>query len=168
MFGTDRWRSLRLVVGGLNAIRLIPAVQSQFKKVPVALRLRCAPLWLAERLGLPAKSIGARRILQPSARANLTRNTLMVHPGPALLKRLRVLCERLHRSPHDSETWRMLGRSHLRAGNYAKAVEAYERALQLNPESPGYPAGSVETTEKPDGTIRSKRRHTPARTNHER
>ena len=51
----------------------------------------------------------------------------------------------------------MLGRSHLRAGNYAKAVEAYERALQLNPESPGYPAGSVETTEKPDGTIRSKR-----------
>jgi cytochrome c-type biogenesis protein CcmH len=41
------------------------------------------------------------------------------------------LAERLQRQPDDINGWVMLGRSYVTLGNYAEAVRAYERAVEL-------------------------------------
>lgn len=41
------------------------------------------------------------------------------------------LAERLQHEPNDVNGWRMLGRSYMTLGNYAEAVTAYERVVQL-------------------------------------
>jgi len=41
------------------------------------------------------------------------------------------LAARLQENPDDSNGWKMLGRSHMTMGNYAAAVDAFERAVQL-------------------------------------
>ena len=39
--------------------------------------------------------------------------------------------ERLERQPDDLNGWKMLGRSHMTLGNYARAIEAYRRAVDM-------------------------------------
>jgi cytochrome c-type biogenesis protein CcmH len=42
-----------------------------------------------------------------------------------------ALAERLARNPDDLNGWKMLGRSYMTTGNYAGAVEAFEKAVEL-------------------------------------
>lgn len=41
------------------------------------------------------------------------------------------LAERLEREPNDEKGWRMLGRSYMTLGNYAGAIRAFERLMEL-------------------------------------
>ena len=42
-----------------------------------------------------------------------------------------ALAARLESDPHDLEGWKMLGRSYMSLGNYALAVDAFEKAVEL-------------------------------------
>ncbi|MGI9422654.1 MAG: tetratricopeptide repeat protein [Hyphomicrobiaceae bacterium] len=61
------------------------------------------------------------------------------------------LAERLRNSPDDAEGWRMLGWSYFHTDNYAKAIESYERALKLRPDSQAFREGLAEAKKKLEG-----------------
>ncbi|WP_036236927.1 tetratricopeptide repeat protein, partial [Methylibium sp. T29-B] len=46
------------------------------------------------------------------------------------------LAERLKSRPDDAEGWQMLSRSYAALGRHAEAVEAYRKAVALNPRDP--------------------------------
>lgn len=51
--------------------------------------------------------------------------------SPDVTQMVTSLAERLQRQPDDIDGWVMLGRSYVTLGNYAEAVRAYERAVEL-------------------------------------
>jgi len=62
-----------------------------------------------------------------------------------MLEVVEALAQRLAEDPDDVEGWRMLGRSYMTLGNYAGAVTAYERVVEL--ESGQNAQGLVELGE---------------------
>ncbi len=51
--------------------------------------------------------------------------------APGMDDAINALAERLAANPDNSEGWQMLGRSYMSIGNYAGAVEAFEKAVEL-------------------------------------
>jgi len=54
---------------------------------------------------------------------------------PAVDTMISQLANRLETNPEDSEGWRMLGWSYFQTQRYAESVDAYSRAITLEPES---------------------------------
>jgi len=52
-------------------------------------------------------------------------------PGADMLEVVEGLAQRLEDNPDDVNGWRMLGRSYMSLNNHAKAVEAFERVVEL-------------------------------------
>ena len=75
-------------------------------------------------------------------------NERLVHGGGAgadMLDVVEGLAERLEDNPDDINGWRMLGRSYMSMNNHSKAVEAFERVVEL--ESGQTAQGLVELGE---------------------
>jgi cytochrome c-type biogenesis protein CcmH len=51
--------------------------------------------------------------------------------APGVDEVVTALAERLASKPNDVKGWKMLGRSYMATGNYAGAVEAFEKAMEL-------------------------------------
>jgi len=69
------------------------------------------------------------------------------------------LAERLKKSPGDGEGWRMLAWSYFHTKDYKKSVEAYDRALKLNPGSKKLHAALSEARSKFETSADASDRH---------
>ncbi len=157
--GNTRIAYSALIVGGLCALALLGLVH-------VASPDRTAGPYVTGRLEPPC----CPRATVGEARWSKDRNSQSLPPRPAAntalpqdkpLQRqahprrasdvIARLVERHRQLSSESEAWRLRGWSYLRAGNYPKAVEAYERALRLTPNATDYRAGSAETVRPQPG-----------------
>ena len=63
---------------------------------------------------------------------------------PSVDEMIQRLVARLHRNPTDAEGWRTLGWSYFSTERYDDAVEAYAKAMELNPASAEYRSARSE------------------------
>ena len=63
---------------------------------------------------------------------------------PSVDEMIQRLVARLHRNPKDAEGWRTLGWSYFSTERYDDAVEAYTKAIELNPASAEYRSARSE------------------------
>ena len=126
--GNTRIAYSALIAGAICALSLVGSTQFGSSSSAIANQVGAVRIEPSVRTTEAAGDAWAagnvdRRPAYPSAIG-----TSQSHPkyfdgpsGSGVAETIARLVERLHRSPHDSKTWRMLGRSHIRAGNYAKA-----------------------------------------------
>ncbi|HZD53493.1 MAG TPA: tetratricopeptide repeat protein, partial [Woeseiaceae bacterium] len=90
------------------------------------------PLYRRERR-LSAPLIGSVMVVLALSAVLYARVGRPVPPEqPASIDEMMASLEqRLAREPENLDGWKLLGRSHMQLGNYAEAVRAYERAVEL-------------------------------------
>lgn len=122
-----------IIAAGLLVVATAAYVLQPLWRGQRAVALSLAALLATGSIGLYLW-LGTPMALDPAARK----------PPETIEQAIAQLQQALKRSPEHAEGWRLLGRQHVRIGQREPALQAFDRALQLEPDNPDLLAEAAE------------------------